>query len=422
MLKTEVIDARVEFLSRPFIKPLQISSGICREITEARVFVQVRVDGREASGIGSIYLSDLWAWPQPELTHEEKDLRMRTCCLEIARKLPGWSRPGAHPLELGLGLHEQVCHGGDESTFPVLARAICLSPFDAAVHDAAGRALNRSAFTFYDEAVPLPAADRYFESKNAAGAIRQTLQAPKTALDAWWMISAAEDLAVSFGPLVREGGYRCFKIKLLGRDVADDVARTVAVHDAARAAGISAPRLSVDVNEANADPGQPLEFLNRLFSDRPDVFDSVAYLEQPTHRDIAAHPHDWRKVSRLKPVLLDEGLTGLEVLPLAERQGWSGVALKTCKGHSFTLVAAAWASVRNLPLAMQDLTNPGYSAIHSFLTAAHLDTINGVELNSPQYTPAANADWMPRRSDLFQVKQGRHHLAPAKLVGLGSDL
>ena len=61
MLRTEILTARVEFVSRPFVKPLQLSSGTCREITEARAFVRVRVDGREGSGIGSVYLSDLWA-------------------------------------------------------------------------------------------------------------------------------------------------------------------------------------------------------------------------------------------------------------------------------------------------------------------------------------------------------------------------
>jgi len=118
----------------------------------------------------------------------------------------------------------------------------------------------------------------------------------------------------------------------------------------------------------------------------------------------------------------DDGVTGPELMPEALRQGWSGFALKTCKGHSFTLVAAAWAKRQGMPVAMQDLTNPGYSAIHSFLVAAHLDTMNGIELNSPQYTPAANAEWLPRRSDLFQVRDGKHHLPVDSFVGLGSDL
>ncbi|MFV0338457.1 MAG: hypothetical protein ACK5LK_09490, partial [Chthoniobacterales bacterium] len=121
-------------------------------------------------------------------------------------------------------------------------------------------------------------------------------------------------------------------------------------------------------------------------------------------------------------ILLDEGLTSLELLPLIEKQGWSGLALKTCKGHSFSLVSAAWAHERGLKLAMQDLTNPGHSAIHSFLFAAHVGTINGVELNSPQYTPAANASWLPEWSGLFQPTRGVHRFDKTDAYGLGSNL
>jgi hypothetical protein len=126
--------------------------------------------------------------------------------------------------------------------------------------------------------------------------------------------------------------------------------------------------------------------------------------------------------SILKPVLLDEGLTGLDVLPEAIAQGWSGLALKTCKGHSFALAAAAWAYERGLLLSLQDLTNPGFAAIHAALMGAHLPTINGVELNSPQFTPGANAPWLPRLRELFDPRDGLHRLPGVLPVGLGSRL
>jgi len=120
--------------------------------------------------------------------------------------------------------------------------------------------------------------------------------------------------------------------------------------------------------------------------------------------------------------MLDEGLTSLSLLPLVRDQNWTGFALKTCKGHSFTLVAAAWARQNGLALSLQDLTNPGYSAIHSFLLGARLDTLNGVELNSPQYTPAANEPWLPQLSGLFEPREGKHRLENLEPAGLGSDL
>jgi hypothetical protein len=109
-------------------------------------------------------------------------------------------------------------------------------------------------------------------------------------------------------------------------------------------------------------------------------------------------------------------------LPLAVEQGWSGLALKTCKGHSFALVAAAWAHRRGMMLAMQDLTNTGWSAIHAALFAAYVPTINGVELNSPQFMPLANEPWLPRLTALFEPCNGIHHIPDVKSYGLGSEI
>ena len=138
------------------------------------------MDGREATGRGSIYLSDLWAWPDPQLTHAQRDAELRKLCRQIEGNL--WTLCGgeaAHPLELGLRLHESVCR---EKTPPVLARAMCASPFDAALHDAVGIALGRSAFDFYREPAPLPSADPHFLDHNAAAAIARTIRQPKRSL------------------------------------------------------------------------------------------------------------------------------------------------------------------------------------------------------------------------------------------------
>ena len=68
------------------------------------------------------------------------------------------------------------------------------------------------------------------------------------------------------------------------------------------------------------------------------------------------------------------------------------------------LTAAAWAHSRGLLLSLQDLTNPGMALIHGALVGSHLPTINGAELNSPQFTPAANVDYIPRLSGLYRTE------------------
>lgn len=46
-----------------------------------------------------------------------------------------------------------------------------------------------SVFSLYDDVVRLPSADRYFPGGCAGQMIKQTLRAPRSALDAWWLVS-----------------------------------------------------------------------------------------------------------------------------------------------------------------------------------------------------------------------------------------
>lgn len=421
-MKTTILEASVDFIEQPFLKPLQISSGLITKATEARVTLTVQVSGRTGIGRGSIYLSDLWAWPGASPDRAAKDKAMRLLCETISNQM--FSLCGGeecHPLELGLRLHHSVSAESLMPQMPLLARAVCASPFDAALHDAVGQALGLSAFRFYEADACIPSADPYFPSGGAVSAIRNTLRAPRETLNAWWIVGANDDLESHVRTAAAKTGIRCFKIKLLAKDNDVDAARTAEIFQAARSWGLS-PTLSVDTNEGNSDAAAVVDYLERLRSLDPAAYESLAYLEQPTGRDIVRDAYDWREVASRKPVMLDEGLTSLDLLPLAKEQHWSGFALKTCKGHSFALVSAAWASQNNMLLSLQDLTNPGYSAIHSFLLGAHLSTINGVELNSPQYTPAANQPWLPALSGLFEPRTGLHRFHQLTTPGLGSSV
>jgi len=418
-LSVRVLDAGVEFVEQPFLKPLQISSGTITQITEARVRVQVLANDKVAHGQGSIFLSDLWAWPDASRTHEERDAILRGFCLQIARRLSAWCSDPAHPLELGMRLHDVASR---HPVIPPLASAMCVSPFDAAIHDAVGRALGCSAFSIYEEECPAPSVDALFEGGSAVRSIRKLLcRPPARRVAGWYLVSATDDLGETISVWAARG-YTRFKIKVLARSPSEDADRTSSVYRRVLECGVRNPRLSLDSNEGNRDARSVMDFLLALRYKDPAAYDALEYLEQPTGRDITRHAFDWREVTRLKPVMLDEGLTDLNLLPLARTQGWSGLALKTCKGHSFALCAAAWAHESGMLLVMQDLTNPGLSAIHSCLFAAHLPTINGVELNSPQYTPDANRDWLPRLSGLFDPQNGCHFLSDMAPIGLGTSL
>ena len=71
-------------------------------------------------------------------------------------------------------------------------------------------------------------------------------------------------------------------------------------------------------------------------------------------------------------------------------------------------------------ISIQDLTNPGIALIHAAFVASHLPTINGVELNSPQFTPTANEAFLPLLRALFEPQGGVHRLPNPIPNGLGS--
>ena len=90
-------------------------------------------------------------------------------------------------------------------------------------------------------------------------------------------------------------------------------------------------------------------------------------------------------------MVIDEALVDYESLLLSRELGYSGVALKACKGQSEALLMGAAAQKFRLFLCVQDLTCPGASFLHSASLSARIPTVAAIEGNARQYCPAANA-------------------------------
>jgi L-alanine-DL-glutamate epimerase-like enolase superfamily enzyme len=150
----------------------------------------------------------------------------------------------------------------------------------------------------------------------------------------------------------------------------------------------------------------------------PTALSRVQYIEQPTHRDLRANPENkMHQAARIKPVVIDESLVDLESLLLAREQGYSGVALKACKGHSEALLMGAAAQKYELFLCVQDLTCVGSSFLHSASIAARIPTVAAIEGNGRQYCPAGNRPWEAKFPGMFQINDGT--VETAELVGRG---
>ena len=175
---------------------------------------------------------------------------------------------------------------------------------------------------------------------------------------------------------------------------------------------------SLDFNERCRNVEYLLRFIRTLKERNPAAFARIQYIEQPTARDLAADRHnDMHQASELVPVVIDESLTGLDMLLLAREMGYTGVALKACKGQSQAVLMAAAGQIHKMFLCVQDLTCPGASLIQSAGLAAHVPGVVGIEANAREYVPAANQPWQKRFPGIFEIKNGR--MATETLTGLG---
>jgi hypothetical protein len=99
--------------------------------------------------------------------------------------------------------------------------------------------------------------------------------------------------------------------------------------------------------------------------------------------------------------------------------GYSGVALKACKGQSEALLMGAAAQKYGMFLCVQDLTCPGASFLHSASLAAHIPTVAAIEGNSRQYCPAGNVGWRERFPTMFRAVDGTIGTSVLNGPGLG---
>ena len=218
-----------------------------------------------------------------------------------------------------------------------------------------------------------------------------------------------------------------FKIKLNGGNLPADLDRVVRIDRLVRrvqtARRVNDWRYILDFNEGCPNVGYLLDFLHKLRESTPDGFDRILYIEQPTARDLAANRSNvMHEAAKLRPIVADESLTDLDTLLLAREMGYTGVALKACKGQTHALLNAAAAQKFGLFLCVQDLTCPGASLIHSAGLAARVPGNAGIEANARQFVPRANATWEGQFPGLFTIRNGMMETGQLTGQGLGTGV
>ena len=427
-----VIAVRVYFLPVTLRVPLKFGPEITTQVVCLRACVRVEGrDGKTAEGWGETPLSVSWVWPS-KLSMIERARRMEAFGLRLAERLVAFGEFG-HPMEIGYDFQKQVLLSENDAAnreagtepMPYLGALVCLSAFDIAVHDAFGNLHGRDVYETYGAEFMSRDLASFIEPEQGSAVDFRgrfpdayiVIDAPKR-LPVWHLVGGVdpierEDLTgtepddgypVLLGDWIKKDGLTCLKVKLRGTDAAWDFDRLVKVGQMGLSNGMR--WMSADFNCTVREPAYVNEILDRLLAEQPEIYSKTLYVEQPFAYDLEHDMLDVRSVSARKPLFLDESAHDWEFVRLGRRLGWSGVALKTCKTQTGALLSLCWAKAHEMPLMVQDLTNPMLAMIPHVRLAAHAGTIQGVECNAMQFKPAASLAEEAVHGGLYRRRAG----------------
>jgi L-alanine-DL-glutamate epimerase-like enolase superfamily enzyme len=446
MLATDITLSAADYSQQPFPyrSPMKFGGRVVKDVILFDVAVTVTCGNRSAVGRGSMTMGNVWAWPSNQLSAEET-LKIIVALAEKFVQQAANSGASGHPIEISHALAaEQERIATDlanelslPEAVPQLAVLLAASPLDAAIHDAFGRIHKASCFSLVGSDYLSTDLSIYLGEEFAGESLTQTVSAkPQHTLPLYHLVGALDPLTPSdvsepvgdglpetLADWIVADGLTHLKIKLNGDDLDWDVNRVIAIDQVATEQATDRSwNYSCDFNERCSDVAYVIDFLNQIKEKQPAAFDRIQYLEQPTHRDLKSHPENkMHAAAKIKPVVIDESLIDLESLLLARELGYSGVALKACKGQSEAILMAAAAQKHEMFLCVQDLTCVGASFLHSASLAAHIPAVAAIEGNGRQYCPQGNVGWEENYPGMFSISNGRVQTSELDGIGLGFD-
>jgi len=440
----QVREVKVSFEPVQFRAPLKFGGRIVSStfLINAEVTVETH-SGKHATGHGSMPVGNVWAWPSATVEPAQTEKAMMAYAeevVELFNTYPGYG----HPLEIEFEVSSEYDHQahrvpeslGIKEPIPPLAQLVAASPVDAALHDAYGRMLRMNSFNTLSKEFCNTDLSEFLDDQFAGEYLdRYTLREPVPSLPLYHLIGALDPLTeadvtarpndklpVTLGEWIKADSLTHLKIKLAGDQIEWDVARVLSIDkvvgEAQAARGCSQWFYSCDFNEKCESADYVIDFLKQIQKKSKAVFDRIQYIEQPTSRDLdAANAPKMHDVAAMKPVVIDEALISYESLLQARELGYSGIALKACKGQSESLLMAAAAQKFGMFLCVQDLTCPGASYLQSCSLAARIPGVAAIEGNARQYCPSANQKWARKLPTAFTVRDGT--IDTSRLAGPG---
>jgi L-alanine-DL-glutamate epimerase-like enolase superfamily enzyme len=402
------------------------------------------IAGRTSQGFGSMTMGNLWAFPSKTLSYDTTLEAMKRLAERIGKITEAYTESG-HPIDINFRLEPEYLKAADEvaqemhldQPIPKLCTLVTASPFDAATHDAFSKAHDLNCYLTYGPEFMSYDLSHYLAPEfKGEYPSRYLLRAPKPWLWCNHSVGASDPIEASdvkrrindglpqtLDEWITADGLTHLKIKLEGNNLDRDVARVLHIDRVASETegrrGVAHWYYSLDFNEQCPDVEYLLEFIRRFKEGSSGGYDRITFIEQPTSRDLKATPSQLLfAASKLKPVVMDESLTGFDALQRGRKIGYTGVALKACKGQSQSVLLNAAAQKFNMYMTAQDLTCPGASLIESAGIASHVPQIDTLESNAREYVPAANRPWLKKYPGLFEVRDGKLHTAALNGLGL----
>ncbi|MEL6109748.1 MAG: mandelate racemase/muconate lactonizing enzyme family protein [Planctomycetota bacterium] len=421
--------------------PMKFGGRVVNDVTVLSVDCHAETQAGRETGLGSMTMGVAWAWPSSQVDDETKLRTVVELSHRIARAYENGDQTG-HPLDICHRIVEERARLAAElakelelsEPIPELAVLLAASPIESALFDAHGKAASKSSYAMLGRDHLANELDHYLGSEFKGLHLSDLISAtPRQTLPLYHLVGALDPLETTdlvdpigdqlpetLGDWIDRNGLTHLKIKLDGADLEWDVQRVKRIAKVALERRAIQWAFSLDFNERCESEDYVLELLDRLESESEQAFDFVQYIEQPTHRDLNRPGQaTMHRAAKRRPVVIDESLIDLQSLQTAIDQGYSGIALKACKGHSEALLLGAVARHKELFLCVQDLTCVGASLLHSASLAAHIPGAAAVESNGRQYAPAGNERWMERFSDFFEVRGGSVPTGQLSGPGLG---
>jgi L-alanine-DL-glutamate epimerase-like enolase superfamily enzyme len=437
----------IDFEDHLYRSPVKFAGALMDRATVLNVTCQVRTrSGKVGEGVGAMPFNHIFSYPSKTMSHEQKNSAMKTLAGELAR-ITGNYGEFSDPIDIMMSLAPKYLDASGivsnqlklPDPIPKLCTLVTSAAFDAAVHDAFGKAHGVSVFSTYGPEFMNHDLSRYLGSEYIGDYPgNYLLKAPKPRMTLCHLVGAVDPLDVAqlakpigdglpetLADWIAHNGLLELKIKVNGDDLACDVERVLHVDRVMRAAqerrGGTRWEYVVDFNEKCPNTDYYLRFLHQVKEKMPGGLSRVKYVEQPTARDLRAHPENrMHEAAKLCPVIIDESLIDVDSLLLARELGWTGAVVKSPKGLTNMLLIIAVAGKRKIFLGGGDMSCPGRALIQTAALQARVPTITAIEANARQYLPQANRGWEKRFPGMFEVKDGMLRTDLLSGVGLGA--